>query len=79
VASAAGAPGQAGWRLLALLLLLPPLIQGGTPRLPTLAIELGILGLALHWAVTWGRAPRRELRVGALDLVLVCLVFWVLF
>ncbi|HWR97266.1 MAG TPA: O-antigen ligase family protein [Candidatus Methanoperedens sp.] len=76
---AEGSPGQAGWRVLALLILLAPLVQGGTPRLPTLAVELGILGVALHWAATWGRAPRRELRVGAVDLALGGLLFWVLF
>jgi O-antigen ligase len=29
--------------------------------------------------VAWARAPRRELRVGAVDIVLSCLLFWVLF
>jgi hypothetical protein len=77
--AADGSPGLAGWRLLAALLLASPLIQGGTPRLPTLAVELGILAVALAWAVSWRRAPRRELRVGAIDLALGGLLFWVLF
>lgn len=69
----------AGWGLIAALLLVPPLIQGGTPRLPTLMVELGILGLAIAWAWSWWRAPRRELRLTALDAALGFLLFWALF
>ncbi|HEY5999494.1 MAG TPA: hypothetical protein VI078_09395, partial [bacterium] len=71
-------PGLVPWRVLAALLLVPPLVQGGTPRLPTLAVEAGILAIALLWAADWGRAPRRELRLGAIDLALAGLLFWVL-
>lgn len=77
--SAAPAPSQAGWRVLAALLLLPPLVQGGTPRLPVLAVELGILALAAYWAWSWSRLPRRELRLTALDGLLGLLLFWSLF
>lgn len=69
----------AGWGLLAFLLVAPPLVQGGVPRLPTLVIEVGILALALRWAWTWKRAPRRELRLSALDALLGFFVFWALF
>jgi O-antigen ligase len=69
----------AGWTLLAALLLLPPLIQGGTPRLPTLAVQAGICALAVHWAWSWARAPRRGLRVTAIDALVGALLFWALF
>ncbi|MHB8893725.1 MAG: O-antigen ligase family protein [Candidatus Geothermincolia bacterium] len=72
-------PSLAGWWLTAALLLLPPLIQGGTPRLPSFVVELGILSLVVFWAVTWARAPRRELRLNALDALLGFLLFWSLF
>lgn len=70
---------EAGWGLLALLLLAPPLVQGGVPRLPALVVELGILALALRWAWVWKRAPRRELRLTALDALLGFFLFWALF
>jgi O-antigen ligase/Tfp pilus assembly protein PilF len=66
----------AGWLLLGALLLLPPLVQGGTPRLPVLAAELALAGLTAGWAVAWGRAPRRELRLGGADALLALLLFW---
>ena len=72
-------PSLAGWWLTAALLLLPPLVQGGTPRLPAFAVNLGILSLVVFWAGTWARAPRRELRLNALDALLGFLVFWSLF
>jgi len=72
-------PSLAGWWLTATLLLLPPLIQGGTPRLPSFVVNLGILSLVLFWSRTWARAPRRELRLNALDALLGFLVFWSLF
>ncbi len=72
-------PSRAGWRLTASLLLLPPLVQGATPRLPALVVELGILGLVIYWSWCWGRAPRRELRLTALDALLGFFGFWVLF
>jgi len=72
-------PALAGWWLIAALLLLPPLVQGGTPRLPAFAVNLGILALAVFWAGTWARAPRRELRLNLLDALLGLLVFWTLF
>ena len=72
-------PSLAGWWLTAALLLLPPLVQGGTPRLPAFAVNLGILLLVVFWSVTWAQAPRRELRLGALDALLGVLVFWSLF
>lgn len=70
---------QAGWWLTAVLLLLIPLVQGGTPRLPKLVVEVGILVLVVAWSLSWGRAPRRELRLGALDALLGFLLFWALF
>ncbi len=69
----------AGWLVLSALLLLSPLVQGAAPRLPFLAIELGILGLAVAWVVSWARAPRRELRLGAFDALVAVLLFWSLF
>jgi O-antigen ligase len=72
-------PTRIGWWLAAALLLVPPLVQGGTPRLPTLVVELGICGLLAAWALAWGRAPRRDLRLSALDALLGFLTFWVLF
>lgn len=74
-----GASSLIGWRLTAALLLSTPLVQGATPRLPKLVVELGILGLAAFWSWSWGRAPRRELRLGAYDALLGFLLFWVLF
>ena len=62
-----------------MLLLLSPLIQGGTPRLPSFVVNLGILSLVVFWSRTWTRAPRRELRLNALDALLGFLVFWSLF
>lgn len=72
-------PALVGWWLTAALLLLPPLVQGGTPRLPTFVVDLGILSLVVYWASTWARSPRRELRLNALDALLGFLVFWSLF
>ena len=40
---------QAGWWLLPSLILLSPLIQGGTPRLPTLVLQWSILLLGVVW------------------------------
>jgi len=72
-------PALAGWWLTAALLLLPPLIQGGTPRLPSFVVNLGILLLVVFWSGIWARAPRRELRLSALDALLGFLLFWSLF
>ena len=72
-------PSQTGWRLAAVLLLVPPLVQGGAPRLPTLVVELAICSLIAYWAFSWGRTPRREARLSALDALLGCFAFWVLF
>jgi len=72
-------PSQVGWRLAAALLLVPPLVQGGTPRLPTLVVELSICALVVSWAVLWGRTPRRDVRLSALDALLGLFAFWVLF
>ena len=72
-------PSLVGWWLTATLLLLPPLIQGGTPRLPSFVVNLGILSLLVFWSRTWTRAPQRELRLSALDALLGFLVFWSLY
>ena len=72
-------PSLVGWWLTATLLLLTPLVQGGTPRLPSLVVNLGILSLVVFWAGTWARTPRRELRLNALDALLGFLVFLSLF
>lgn len=72
-----GAP--PGWILLALLLLLPPLVQGGTPRLPRLAVLLAAAVVIALWGRSWARAPRQELRLTALDALLGFLAFWALF
>jgi O-antigen ligase len=72
-------PSQFGWRLAAALLLVPPLVQGGAPRLPTLVVELGICALVVYWAVSWGRTPRRDVRLSALDALLGFFAFWALF
>jgi O-antigen ligase/Flp pilus assembly protein TadD len=66
----------AGWGLLAVLILFSPLIQGGTPRLPVLVVELALAALLGSWAVAWARAPRRELRIGLADALLALLLFW---
>lgn len=42
-------------------------------------VELGILSLAVFWAWTWARAPRRELRLTALDALVAVFLFWSLF
>ena len=72
-------PSQTGWRLAAALLLAVPLVQGGAPRLPTLVVELGIFALVVHRAVSWVRAPRRDVRLSAFDALLAFLAFWSLF
>lgn len=72
-------PSQTGWRLVAALLLVSPLVQGGTPRLPTLVVELGICALFLCWAVSWRRSPQRDVRLNSLDALLGFFLFWVLF
>lgn len=69
-------PALAGWWLTAALLLVSPLVQGGTPRLPAFVVQLGILSLVVFWVATWARAPRRELRLSALDALLGFFVFW---
>ena len=72
-------PSRYGWWLAGALLLVSPLIQGGTPRLPTLMVEWGILSLVIFWAVSWGRSPQREIRVNSLDALLGVFAFWVFF
>ncbi len=47
--------------------------------MPALVVNLGILSLVVYWSRTWARAPRRELRLNALDALLGFLVFWSLF
>ena len=72
-------PSLYGWRLVAALLLVLPLVQGGTPRLPTLVAEWAVCALAAYWALAWLRTPRLELRLSALDALLVFFGFWALF
>jgi O-antigen ligase len=64
--------------LAAALLLVTPLVQGGTPRLPTLVVEAGILWLAVLWARAWGRDSRRELRLSGIDALLGLFLAWAL-
>ncbi len=72
-----GYPG--GWRALAALILAVPLVQGGTPRLPTAAVSLGLLGIFAAWIWRWRREPRQSLQLTAVDGVLALLLFWALF
>jgi O-antigen ligase len=44
--------------------------------LPALFVRLGIISLVVYWVATWVRAPRRELRLNALDVLLAFFVFW---
>ena len=65
---------RAGWYLLAALLLFAPLIQGGSPRLPTMIVQCAILLLSLFWLYEWGwKAPCQSLKITVVDGLLALL------
>jgi O-antigen ligase/Flp pilus assembly protein TadD len=71
---------RAGWHVLAALILFAPLIQGGSPRLPTLIVQSAILLLAALWVREWSwKAPCRSLRITLTDGLLALFLFWALF
>jgi putative inorganic carbon (HCO3(-)) transporter len=71
---------RAGWYLLAALLLFAPLIQGGSPRLPTMIVQCAILLLAIFWLYELGwKAPCQVLKVTVMDGLLALFLFWALF
>jgi O-antigen ligase len=71
---------RAGWYLLAAFFLFTPLIQGGTPRLPTMIVQCAIFCLAIFWLRELGwKAPCQSLKVTILDGLLALFLFWALF
>lgn len=73
-------PSRAGWWLLSFLILFSPLIQGGTPRLPTVVLQCSILLLGVVWACEWGwKAHFQSLRLTVFDGILSLFLFWTIF
>lgn len=71
---------RAGWYLLAALVLFSPLVQGGSPRLPTAVVQSAVFMLAAAWALEWGwRKPFQSLRINVGDGLLAFLLFLALF
>ena len=69
-----------GWNVLVLLVLLSPLVQGGSPRLPTALIEGAICCLIILWGYEWGwKAPCQSQRITIVDALLGLFLFWALF
>ncbi len=69
-----------GWNVLVLLVLLSPLVQGGSPRLPTALIEGAICCLIILWGYEWGwKAPCQSQRITIVDALLWLFLFWALF
>jgi O-antigen ligase/tetratricopeptide (TPR) repeat protein len=67
------------WLLLPVLFLLPPLVQGATPRLPGAAIALSILAFLVAAVLRLARGTRHEVQLTVLDALLGCFLFWALF
>lgn len=71
---------RTGWSVLVLLILFAPLIQGGSPRLPTALIESAIFCLVILWGYEWGwKAPCQSLRITIVDALLGLFLFWAVF
>ena len=56
---------RAGWWLLPCLILFSPLIQGGTPRLPTLVLLAYCVGLVGHQFFGWRGRRMNLVAIGA--------------